>query len=168
MAENNKVAFSSILKKTFQNTIDSAVNKLIVRTINRFITRLIAPLLMAALVTVFAGQAHAAKPDHGGASKGKGRTSEQIKKDPRHRTTEEHREDRYRDREPTEQGRDRAEEKHQTMKENRGEVSDDSPGLNKQHDMKTEQEQKELGKGSEKGQEMREEHRRKWWRFWGE
>ncbi len=164
MTENNKVAFSSILKKTVQNTIDSTVNKLIVRTINRFITRLIAPLLMAALVTVFAGQTHAAKPDHGGANKGKGRTSEQIKKDPRHRT-EEHRE--YVDREPAEQDRDRAEEKHQTMKENRGEMSDSDRGLNKQYDMKTEQEQKELGKGSEKGQEIREEHRRKWWKFWG-
>ena len=29
-----------------------------------------------------------------------------------------------------------------------------------------EQEQKELGKGSEQGQKMREQQRRKWWKFW--
>jgi hypothetical protein len=31
---------------------------------------------------------------------------------------------------------------------------------------KIEQEQKELGQGSEQGQTQREEHRRKWWKFW--
>jgi len=31
---------------------------------------------------------------------------------------------------------------------------------------KTEQEQRELGKGSEQGQQGREEHSRKWWKFW--
>lgn len=44
--------------------------------------------------------------------------------------------------------------------------SDGSSGLYKQRDMKMEQEQKELGRGSEQGQEMREQHRRKWWKFW--
>ena len=39
-------------------------------------------------------------------------------------------------------------------------------GLEKQQSMKTEQEQKELGKGSEKGQQAREEHGKKWWKFW--
>lgn len=43
------------------------------------------------------------------------------------------------------------------MKENRG--------LEKQRERVMEQEQKELGKGSEQGQESRE-NRRKWWRFW--
>ncbi|WP_269525067.1 hypothetical protein [Coraliomargarita parva] len=33
---------------------------------------------------------------------------------------------------------------------------------------KTEAMHKEAGKGSETGQEMREEHSRKWWKFWGE
>jgi hypothetical protein len=33
-------------------------------------------------------------------------------------------------------------------------------------DLKSEQVQKELGKGSEKGQEARE-MRKKWWKFWG-
>ena len=35
-----------------------------------------------------------------------------------------------------------------------------------QGDRKMEQERKELGKGSETGQRQREEHSRKWWRFW--
>jgi len=38
-------------------------------------------------------------------------------------------------------------------------------GLEKQQTKKAEQVQKELGKGSEKGQAMREEHRKKWWKF---
>ncbi len=44
--------------------------------------------------------------------------------------------------------------------------NDESPGLYKQHDMKMDQEQKELGRGSEQGQKMREQHSRKWWKFW--
>jgi hypothetical protein len=39
-------------------------------------------------------------------------------------------------------------------------------GMEKQREMKMDQEQKELGKGSEQGQETREEHRKKWWKFW--
>jgi len=38
-------------------------------------------------------------------------------------------------------------------------------GLEKQKAKKAEQVQKELGKGSEKGQAMRTEHRKKWWKF---
>ena len=44
----------------------------------------------------------------------------------------------------------------------------DKRGLEKQREMKMDQEQKELGKGSEKGQEMREQNSRKWWQIWGE
>lgn len=40
-------------------------------------------------------------------------------------------------------------------------------GLEKQKVKKAEQMQKELDKGSEKGKAMREQHRRKWWKFWG-
>ena len=38
-------------------------------------------------------------------------------------------------------------------------------GLEKQKAPKAEQVQKELGKGSEKGQAMRKEHRKKWWKL---
>ena len=44
--------------------------------------------------------------------------------------------------------------------------SDRLQGTEKQRVKKAEQQQKELGKGSEQGQESRETHRRKWWRFW--
>lgn len=49
-------------------------------------------------------------------------------------------------------------------KEHSGELK----GLEKQQAKKAEQTQKELGKGSEKGQAAREEHSKKWWKFWGE
>ena len=44
--------------------------------------------------------------------------------------------------------------------------SDEATGLTKQRERKMEQEHKELGKGSETGQQKREEHSRKWWKFW--
>lgn len=44
--------------------------------------------------------------------------------------------------------------------------SEEPPGLIKQREKKQEQERKELGKGSETGQQKREEHSRKWWKFW--
>lgn len=43
---------------------------------------------------------------------------------------------------------------------------DRASGLAKQQDMKAGQEQKELGRGSEQGQEAREENSRKWWKIW--
>lgn len=46
-----------------------------------------------------------------------------------------------------------------------GEHGDDAPGMDKQRDMKPEQDQKELERGSEQGQDSRD-HRKKWWRFW--
>jgi len=39
-------------------------------------------------------------------------------------------------------------------------------GLEKQKEKKLEQERKEIDKGSEQGQKMREERSRKWWKFW--
>jgi hypothetical protein len=41
-------------------------------------------------------------------------------------------------------------------------------GIEKQSLKKLEQPQKELDKGSDKGQESREENSKKWWKFWGE
>ena len=43
---------------------------------------------------------------------------------------------------------------------------DKMKGMEKQQAKKSEQERKELGKGSEKGQAAREEHSKKWWQFW--
>ena len=41
-------------------------------------------------------------------------------------------------------------------------------GIEKQNLKKSEQPQKELDKGSDKGQESRGENSKKWWKFWGE
>ena len=41
-------------------------------------------------------------------------------------------------------------------------------GIEKQGAKKSEQEQKEVEKGSDKGQASREENRKKWWKLWGE
>lgn len=59
---------------------------------------------------------------------------------------------------------EKAEElKEQKMKQEKNKLKK----VEKQKEKKAEQVQKEAGKGSEKGQAMREEHRRKWWKFWG-
>ena len=55
-------------------------------------------------------------------------------------------------------------EKEKKMKDK----SSDKKGLDKQKSNKSAQEQKELGKGSEKGMESREANSKKWWKFWGE
>lgn len=68
-------------------------------------------------------------------------------------------------------------EKHDNMRGHDEDQDDDehgrdhdrdemSDGLHKQREMKMHQEQKELGRGSEQGQDMREQHSRKWWKFW--
>ena len=41
-------------------------------------------------------------------------------------------------------------------------------GIEKQHAKKSEQEQTELEKGSDKGKASREENRQKWWKLWGD
>ena len=44
----------------------------------------------------------------------------------------------------------------------------DLQGLDKKSAEKTEQDQKEIDKGSDQGKESREENGKKWWKFWGE
>ncbi|MDX2424769.1 MAG: hypothetical protein QNK15_00790 [Cycloclasticus sp.] len=58
------------------------------------------------------------------------------------------------------------EEKMAKLKEKK-DKPDKLKGLEKQTEMKSTQQQKELDKGSEKGMESREE-RKKWWNFFGE
>ena len=45
-------------------------------------------------------------------------------------------------------------------------VRDERPGMEKQRELKQEQLRKEEDRGSEQGQASREEHSRKWWKFW--
>ncbi|MBQ0798927.1 MAG: hypothetical protein KBT63_06545 [Porticoccaceae bacterium] len=61
---------------------------------------------------------------------------------------------------------ERKEKRRERMEERRSEM--EATGLGKQRENKINQERKELGKGSEQGQEMREQNSKKWWKFWGE
>jgi hypothetical protein len=65
-------------------------------------------------------------------------------------------------------GKNKKNSEYKQRSEYDSEFDEDSPGLAKQRDKKANQERKELGRGSEQGQQMREEHSRKWWKFWGE
>ena len=47
-------------------------------------------------------------------------------------------------------------------------MDDKLKGLEKQKAKKAEQMRNELGKGSEQGQAAREQHNKKWWKFWGD
>lgn len=58
-------------------------------------------------------------------------------------------------------------EEKKEKKEKKEKSSDANKGMEKQREMKSEKIQKELGKGSDKGQESRE-NSKKWWRFWEE
>ncbi|WP_372810726.1 hypothetical protein [Litorivivens sp.] len=53
-------------------------------------------------------------------------------------------------------------------KADKAKKSDELKGADKQRAKKSEQEQKELNKGSAKGQESRDANRKKWWKFWGD
>ena len=55
--------------------------------------------------------------------------------------------------------------KEHVKKENKHSYYGDAKGLEMQKEKTADQEQKELGKGSEQGQASREDHRRKWWKF---
>lgn len=52
-------------------------------------------------------------------------------------------------------------------KKEKKEKSSKLKGIEKQHAKKSEQEQMELERGSDKGKASREENRKKWWKFWG-
>ena len=54
------------------------------------------------------------------------------------------------------------------QKKKKKEKSSKLKGIEKQSVKKSEQEQKELERGSDKGKASREENRKKWWRVWGE
>ncbi len=65
------------------------------------------------------------------------------------------------------------EKEHQKVKdgkedldENKNKLKNNATGLEKQKIKKANQERKEMGKGSEQGQQMREENSKKWWKFW--
>ena len=63
---------------------------------------------------------------------------------------------------------DAEDESEKTKKSKDKSKNNDNKGLEKQKAGKSEQERKELDKGSDKGKEARETHSKKWWKFWGE
>jgi|TARA_R110000851_G_scaffold5825_3_gene23797 hypothetical protein len=58
-------------------------------------------------------------------------------------------------------------QKHNSDNEKQRNDERDYQSMDKHHDKKMNKERKELGKGSEQGQESREEHSQKWWKFGG-
>jgi len=74
-------------------------------------------------------------------------------------------EDDYLNKEKNKKDKQKKEKKEKKLKDNQGEDYGELRGLDKQAVKKSEQERKELGKGSETGQERREESK-KWWKFW--
>ena len=60
------------------------------------------------------------------------------------------------------------EKKEKKEKDEKEEKSRELKGIEKQSLKKSEQPQKELDKGSDKGKESREVNNKKWWKFWGE
>ena len=52
------------------------------------------------------------------------------------------------------------------LEESKEALDEKLKGLEKQQQKKADQERKESGKGSDTGQEKREENSKKWWKFW--
>lgn len=74
-------------------------------------------------------------------------------------------EDSYLNKEKNKKDKQKKEKKEKKLKSDQGEDRDELTGLDKQALKKSEQERKELGKGSEAGQDGRDESK-KWWKFW--
>jgi len=72
--------------------------------------------------------------------------------------------------EPDDQAREREEKALERMDKARhrgeSEGEESTKGLEKQRKEKLDKDRKEIDKGSEQGQKMRQEHSRKWWKFW--
>ena len=98
----------------------------------------------------------------------KGQMSRDSGRDTKYRTESRSKNSEYQNnetKERREEHEERRERKDENYRENRPEERT-SPELNKQREKKAAQEQNELGRGSEKGQQSREEHSRKWWKLW--
>lgn len=128
--------------------------------------KLIAGVLVLGVSAVLSGPQVWAKSEDKGGKGGLGKSSEKALIKPQDRHQDQMRE-KVREHRPGDDERERA-ESHKRQQEREQEHRDDSDasGLAKQRERKITQEQKELGKGSEQGQQMREEHSRKWWKFW--
>lgn len=127
--------------------------------------KLIAGVLVLGVSAVLGGsQVWAKSEDKGKGGQAKNAEKALVKGQDRH---QDQMREKVREHRPDDDERERA-ESHQRIKDRQQEHRDDSDasGLAKQRERKITQEQKELGKGSEQGQQKREQHSRKWWKFW--
>lgn len=121
--------------------------------------------LIVGLVALFlAAPALADKPEWAGDGKP---TSEQKEVHKEAMTTKAgyDDEDSYLNKEKNKKDKQKKEKKEKKLKSDQGGDRDELKGLDKQALKKSEQERKELGKGSEAGQDGRDESK-KWWKFW--
>lgn len=124
---------------------------------------IVGVLALGVSATLSAPQAWAKPEDK--AMGGKGDKPENAMMKPKDESQDQMRE-KMREHRPDGEQRERA-ESHMRQQESQGRRDDsDASGLAQQRERKMEQQQKELGRGSEQGQQMREEHNRKWWKFW--
>ena len=121
--------------------------------------------LVVGLVALFlAASALAEKPEWAGEGKPTAEQKEAHKAAMK-ATADYDDEDDYLDKEKNNKDKQKKEKKEKKLKDNQSEDYGELKGLDKQALKKSEQERKELGKGSETGQERREESK-KWWKFW--
>jgi len=115
------------------------------------------------VISFVAAPALAKKPESAGdvAVENRQTWSEKIKADEMEKT-----EKNWNKREHASEARE-MDERYKDEKQKYQKKDNDVRGLEKQEAKKSEQVQKELDKGSETGQEARQ-NRRKWWKFWGE
>ena len=133
--------------------------------------KIISGVFIVTIATVTSTGIWAKNNGQGGgmrSEQSKGQMSRDSGRDTNYRTesrskNREHQNDDTKER--REEHEERRERKDESYRENRSE-DDSSPGLNKQRQKKATQEQNELGRGSEKGQQSREENSRKWWKLW--
>ncbi|GAB3110895.1 hypothetical protein G8770_20465 [Aestuariicella hydrocarbonica] len=126
-------------------------------------------LLPLMLVCTFSTAALAEKPEWAG--KDKASESPQAE----HMQAMEHKEAHGKNEKPNKSEKsekpEKSEKAKKTEKSKKPEDNDAAKhmkGSDKQAQAKAEQSRNELGKGSEQGQQAREEHSKKWWKFWGE
>ena len=130
--------------------------------------KIISGVFIVTIATVTSTGIWAKNNGQGGgmrSEQSKGQMSRDSGRDTKYRTESRSKNREHQNDDTKERHEERRERKDESYRENRSE-DDSSPGLNKQRQKKATQEQNELGRGSEKGQQSREENSRKWWKLW--
>ena len=122
------------------------------------------PLLMAAALLA-SSAAYSEKPAWAGKNKGdmESREMREERRDSMREEMEEHEEEMEERNEEMMEHEEEMREREKTMEDREARKQEK---MEKLREKRGEEDRKEMGKGSEQGQSMREEHSRKWWRFW--